>query len=65
MLLLLLAAPVHAVEVKLTGEAKSFEPKELRLEGDTVHWKKVRKDKSAALSDFERPSQFLITVLLA
>ncbi|MHC4841108.1 MAG: hypothetical protein ACYTDT_09165 [Planctomycetota bacterium] len=60
LLLLLFAAPVHAVEVKLSGEAKSFEPKELRLEGDMVHWKKGRKDKSAALSDFERPSQFLI-----
>ena len=60
LLLLVLAAPLHAIDIKLSGEAKSFEPKELRLEGETVHWKKGRKDKSAALSDFERPSQFLI-----
>lgn len=58
--LALLAAPLCAVDVKLAGEEKSFEPKELRLEGDTVHWKKGRKDNSAALSDFERPSQFII-----
>ncbi len=58
--LTLFAAPLCAVDVKLVGEKRSFEPKELRLEGNVVHWKKGRKDKSAALSDFERPSQFLI-----
>ncbi|MDC1141926.1 hypothetical protein OAU50_02440 [Planctomycetota bacterium] len=60
LLLLFLASPLWAIDVRLTGEEKTFTPKELRLEGDTVHWKKGRKERSAALSDFERPSQFLI-----
>lgn len=60
LMLCLFAAPLSAIDVKLAGEDKPFKPKELRLQGDMVHWKKGRKGKSAALSDFERPSQFLI-----
>jgi hypothetical protein len=58
--MLLFATPLYAVKLKLKAEAAEFDATVTRLEGDTVHYRKGRKDFTAKLDDFEPASAFLI-----
>jgi len=56
----LLAAPLFAVKLKLKSEDKEAETTILALSGDTVTFKRVRKDFTARIDDFEPDSAFII-----
>jgi tetratricopeptide (TPR) repeat protein len=60
MLLLVAAAPLAAVKLKLKSEAQEFEAATFRLDGDTVTYTKGRKEFTAKLDDFEPASAFEI-----
>lgn len=56
----LLAAPLFAVKLKLKSEDKEAETTVSSLSGDTVSFKRGRKDFTARIDDFEPASAYLI-----
>lgn len=58
--MLLLAAPLSAVRLKLKADSADFEATVLRLSDGEVVYQRGRREFRAALTDFEAPSAFLI-----
>lgn len=56
----LLAAPLFAVKLKLKSEDKEVETTVTALQGDTVTYKRARKDFTARIDDFEPASAWII-----